>query len=366
MIQNAGYQERSKTIINLEAQLPRFDNTAVLTVAAPPRQTTMFLRGEFSQPGDAVLPGVPAVLPPMPEGPRTRLEFADWPTSPQNPLTPRVTVNRIWQQLFGRGMVETEDDFGTQGTQPSHPELLDWLAAALIEHQWKLKPVIRLIVTSSTYRQSSDQRPDLELHDAENRLLARKSRTRLDAEAIRDSALTASGLLSRTIGGPGVFPFQHEGIMVNRATPAPWIMSDGENRHRRTLYTHYWRLTPHPLLQTFDVPDSLTSCTRRRSTNTPLQSLTLLNDPVFVECAEALARQISSDSGDEETGVRKVLLRCLGRMPDAEELHLLTSVRSEAQQRFEASHETGLAVDVAAWTQVVRVVLNSDEFLTRE
>jgi len=361
-----GYQERSRTIKELEARLPHFDATSVLTTAAPARTTTVFVRGELSQPGESVVPGVPAVLPPMPDGPRTRLQLAQWLTSPQNPLTPRVTVNRIWQQFFGRGLVETENDFGTQGMLPSHPELLDWLAAVLLKQQWRLKPLMRLIVTSSTYRQSSDRRADLDQVDPENRLLARQSRLRLESEAIRDSALAASGLMSRKLGGPSVFPFQHEGIMVNRATAAPWVISDEEDRHRRTVYTYYWRLTPHPLLQTFDAPDSLTSCTRRRQTNTPLQALTLLNDPVFVECSEAMAGKLSESSLDEATCIRHAFLECLGRLPDSKELEILMRVRSEAYEQFEAVNTNGLPIDTAAWTQVIRVLFNSDEFITRE
>jgi hypothetical protein len=363
---DSGYQEKSKTIAEHESRLPRFDMTSVIAAAAPTRTTTLFVRGEFSQPGEPVTPGVPAILHPMPAGPPTRLELAHWLASSQNPLTPRVTVNRIWQQFFGRGLVETENDFGTQGTPPSHPELLDWLAAELIELRWRLKPLMRLIVTSTTYRQSSDRRDALEQLDPENRLLARQSRIRLDAEAIRDSALAVSGLLSRKLGGSSVFPFQHDGIMVNRATAAPWIMSEGEDRYRRTMYTHYWRLTPHPLLQTFDAPDSLTSCTRRRPTNTPLQALTLLNDPIFIECAEAMADKICKDSSDTSTCIRQLFFTCLGRAPDVEELEILMRVKSEAHARFNASNATGLSIDSVVWTQVVRVLLNSDEFITRE
>lgn len=363
---DAGYQARSKTIAEHEARLPRFDTTSVMTVAVPPRTTTLFVRGELSQPGETVTPGVPAILHSMPDGPPTRLELARWLASSRNPLTPRVTVNRIWQQFFGRGLVETENDFGTQGTPPSHPELLDWLAAELVAQRWRLKPLMRLIVTSSTYRQSSDRREIPEQLDPENRLLARQSRIRLDAEAIRDTALVVSGLLSRKLGGPSVFPFQHDGIMVNRATAAPWIMSEGEDRHRRTMYTHYWRLTPHPLLQTFDAPDSLTSCTRRRPANTPLQALTLLNDPIFIECAEVIAERMLENSSDPATCMRQLFLTCLGRPPDVEELKILMRVKSEAHARFSASNGTRLSLDSAVWTQVVRALLNSDEFITRE
>jgi hypothetical protein len=360
------YQQKTAAIRVLESQLPQFDTTSVLMTAVPVRSTTLFYRGEYSQPGPAVTPGVPAVLHSINSPQPTRLDLAEWLVSAQNPLTSRVTVNRIWQQLFGRGLVETENDFGTQGTPPSHPELLDWLAASLIEDEWRIKPLIRRIVMSSAYRQSSQTLAMHSERDPENRLISRQSRRRLDAEIIRDAALKASGLLATEIGGPSVFPFQHDGLMENRATPAPWIMSTGTGRHRRTLYTHYWRLTPHPFLQTFDAPDSLTSCTRRHPTNNPVQSLTMLNDPIFIECAEALGRQLADNPDGTTDKLRYAFLRCLGRYPDTTEVAILQQVHSETAHRSGTAISRSVPGETAAWTQVVRTLFNTDEFITRE
>ena len=218
--QDAGYQARTQTIEELKTQIPELPHAPVLHQPVNPRTTTMFVRGEYTQPGDVVAPDVPNCLPPMPAGPPTRLEFAKWLVSAEHPLTARVTVNRVWQRFFGRGLVETENDFGVQGARPTHPELLDWLSREFIDNGWQLKLLQRLIVCSATYRQASWRRDDLDAVDPENRLLARQSRLRLEAESIRDAALGASGLLSSKIGGPGVFPFQHDGVMLNRATPA--------------------------------------------------------------------------------------------------------------------------------------------------
>ncbi|MBI1916972.1 MAG: PSD1 domain-containing protein [Planctomycetes bacterium] len=364
-VNDVGYQERSRTIDELKAKIPHIDSALVLTAPATPRPTRIFVRGEYTQPGATVTPDVPQCLPPLPRGARTRLELARWLVSPQQPLTPRVTVNRIWQQFFGRGLVETENDFGTQGARPTHPELLDWLATEFVRQGWRLKALHRLIVGSATYRQASHRRADLERIDPENRLLARQSRLRLEAEVIRDAVLATSGLLSTKIGGPSVFPFQHDGIMLNRATPAPWIVSPGADRFRRGMYTHYWRLTPHPQLQTFDAPDTLTACTRRRPSNTPLQALTLLNDPTFVECAESLARRlIGNGPGTDNDRIDRAFRLCLGRTPVALERKLLTDVLTTARARFAASNAK--VVERAAWTQVTRVLINLDEFITRE
>jgi hypothetical protein len=366
LAKDVGYQERSRTIDELKAKVPHIESTLVLTAPATPRRTTMFVRGEYTRPGPGVEPDVPHVLPSLPRGPRTRLELARWLVSPQQPLTPRVTVNRVWQQFFGRGLVETENDFGTQGARPTHPELLDWLATEFVRQGWSLKALHRLIVGSATYRQVSQRRTDLERLDPENRLLARQSRLRLEAEVIRDTALAASGLLSTKIGGPSVFPFQHDGIMLNRATPAPWMMSPGTDRYRRGMYTHYWRLTPHPQLQTFDAPDTLTACTRRRPSNTPLQALTLLNDPTFIECAESLARRLIHHGRNDTERIDQVFRLCLGRAPVALERKLLTDVLRTARARFAASNASADRIEQTAWTQVTRVLLNLDEFITRE
>ena len=269
-----------------------------------------------------VSPGVPAVLPSL-SGPdqKSRLDLARWLVAPNHPLTSRVFVNRVWEHYFGMGLVPTEDNFGLSGEPPSQPELLDWLAAEFIARGWSLKALHRLIVGSATYRQSSHSRPELAGVDPSNRLLARQSRLRLEAEAIRDCALSVSGLLSRKIGGPSVFPYQPDGIMKGRADRGVWVESPGADRYRRGMYTHFWRLTPHPFLRLFDAPDATAACTRRIRSNTPLQALTLLNDPTFTECARALADRLRNDvpEGDRER-VRHGFRLCLGREPTADEI----------------------------------------------
>jgi hypothetical protein len=337
----------------------------------PERVTTTYLRGEFTRPGEAVTPDVPRVLPPLPQGTRTRLDLATWLVSPSQPLTPRVTVNRVWQQLFGRGFVETENDFGTQGARPTHPDLLDWLASDFSQQGWQSKRLIRRIISSAVYRQSSTRRDDLDSIDADNRWLARQSRLRLEAEAIRDVALAVGGLMSTKLGGPSVFPFQHDGVMINRATPAPWTISPGEDRYRRGVYTYYWRLTPHPMLQTFDAPDAITACTRRLPSNTPLQALTLLNDPTFTEAAEHLARQlVTSQFTDDDERVNRAVQLCLSRVPGEEERRLLKQLLSTARLRFNSvSSENAVSAEdgeLTAWTQLARTLLNLEEFIIRE
>ena len=365
------YLERSATIDALTSRIPTFESAQVLQPATPGRVTTMFIRGEFHHPGEPVSPDVPHSLPPLPQGPRTRLELARWLVNEDQPLTPRVTVNRVWQHLFGRGLVETENDFGTQGSRPTHPELLDWLASELRRRGWHLKSLIRQIAQSSTYRQASHHRADVDAIDSDNRWLARQSRLRLEAEVIRDMALAAGGLLSTKIGGPSVFPFQPDGIMINRATPASWTISPGEDRYRRGLYTHYWRLTPHPMLQTFDAPDAITTCTRRQSSNTPLQALTLLNDPMFTEAADAFAREIiSSRLENDDFKVNRMFQLCLSRLPDDHERKLLNQVLSHARSRStEVATGRSLSADSAellAWTQLAQTILNLEEFVVRE
>lgn len=373
------------------------ESTPVLGPSSSERTTTIFVRGDYSQPGAVVSPGVPAVLPPVssqsPEAPN-RLEFARWLVSHENPLTARVTVNRVWQHLFGCGIVETENDFGLQGAFPEHPELLDWLAGNFMDNGWDLKRLVRTIVTSSTYRQASDFRDDLKERDPENRLLARQSRFRRNGESIRDAALSAAGLLSSKVGGPGVFPIQPDGIMLNRATPAEWVTSPGEDRHRRTMYTYYWRLTPHPLLQTFDVPDALQSCTRRRPASTPLQPLAMLNDPIFVECADRLGaelaaafnetadRLLKSDSLLETEAARRHILntafvRCLGRFPDETESAILieelkglnlssVSDLKDGTTGASPAAEASMAAEVGKWSHVVRILFSLEEFVVRD
>jgi hypothetical protein len=288
----------------------------------------------------------------MPEGAATRLDLARWLVSRENPLLARVTVNRYWQHLFGRGIVETEDDFGIQGILPTHPALLDWLAVEFMESGWGVKALVRQMVTSATYRQASLQRPELQELDPRNTLLARQNRIRLDAEIIRDSALTAAGVLNPQIGGPSVFPPQPDGVMTLGQQDRAWVPSEGAGRFRRGMYTYFWRATPHPSLTVFDAPDAQSACTRRVRSTTPLQALTLLNDTAYVELAQALAARIVHEGGTEkEQGIEAIFRLCLGRTPQPSEAAILGEL---------------LAKEDNAWPAVARAMLNLDEFITRE
>jgi mono/diheme cytochrome c family protein len=347
-----------KKIAQLQKELPVIPTTLVLQERKTPRTTNIHLGGDFLRKGAVVTPDVPHVLPPLSKTNRpTRLDLARWLIDPRNPLTARVAVNRIWQQYFGLGIVETENDFGTQGTPPSHPELLDWLATEFRDRGWSIKHMHRLIVASATYRQSSRHRPELATIDARNRLLARQNRLRLDAEVVRDVALSASGLLNRKIGGPSVYPPQPSGVYAFTQIPRNWQASTGSDRYRRGLYTYFWRSAPHPDLTVFDAPDALSTCTRRNRSNTPLQALTLLNDQGFFEFAQALAGRILREgpSSDRER-IAYAFRLCLGRQPNERE-------RQTLERLLQKQHE---AKALDAWTSVARVLLNLDEFITRE
>jgi hypothetical protein len=250
-----------------------------------------------------------------------------------------VIANRVWQQYFGRGIVETDNDFGAQGTVPSHPQLLDWLALELIEQKWSLKALHRLIVTSRTYQQSSSDRPELRERDPDNYLLARQQRLRLDAEVVRDVALAASGLLSPKLGGPPVYPPIPDGVMGQGQVKRVWAVSKGADRYRRGLYTFVYRASPPPSLNVFDAPDGFNSCTRRIRSNTPLQALTLMNDSAFVEFAAALEKIIQKD------GLEIAFRRCTSRSPSRDELAVLKKLDT---------------------LTAARALLNLDETITRE
>lgn len=358
-----GHGLRVKTIAALRDQDPKIRKTHVARELAAPRTTHIFRRGEFSEPAGAVKPNVPTVLPRMTGGDHaSRLDLARWLVVPSNPLTARVIVNRVWQQYFGLGIVATEDNFGLSGEPPSHPELLDWLAHDFVTQGWSLKRLHRLIVESAVYRQSSHVRPELAEVDPQNRLLARQSRMRLEAESIRDAALAVSGLLSRKVGGPSVFPYQPEGVLTGRAVKADWVVSPGEDRHRRGMYTYFWRLTPHPFLRLFDAPDSSSACTRRTRSNTPVQALTLLNDPMFIECAEALANRLLKDipAGDRER-IRHAFRLCLGREATTSELQKIERYLADWRAPGATSER-----DRSAWVGLARAMLNLDEFMTKE
>ncbi len=374
--QDAGVLERRKAINAVTGLLPEIPRTLVMRDLPQPRPTHILLQGDFLRKGDRVEPGTPAALPPLAVGSPTRLDMARWIVDEANPLTPRVTVNRVWQRYFGRGIVPTENDFGTQGEPPSHPHLLDWLAAEFVARDWSLKSLHRLIVTSATYRQSSAYRADLASADPANQLLGRQARLRVESEIVRDLALSASGMRDVKIGGPSVFPAQPPGVMIRR----PWPESQGGDRYRRGLYTYFWRTSPHPGLMVFDSPDSLTIATRRNQSNTPLQALTLLNDTGFHEFAQGLAERALRETPDAGTADRAshMFRVCLARKPSQEELEALARLASHQLDAFRSSPEQADEVltlraapandpaETAAWAVVAGVLMNLDEFITRE
>jgi hypothetical protein len=330
----------------------------IMKEVAQLRPTFLHIRGDFLRNDEktgmltpGVLQAVAPALPPAAQ--RTRLDLAKWLISPDNPRTPRVTMNRVWMRYFGRGIVETEEDFGTQGSPPTHPELLDWLASEFIRRGWSLKAMHRLIVTSATYRQSSHARADIAERDPRNLLLARQERLRVEGEIVRDGALSASGLLDSTIGGPSVHPPQPEGVYAFTQTGKKWEPDTGPNRFRRGLYTQFYRSSPYPLFTTFDAPDFQNVCTRRARSNTPLQALNLANDPAFLEMAAALAKRVEREvpANDLDARLRRAFVLCLSREPSAKELAVLHTY-CEAQ-------DGGLA-------SVARALFNTDNFITRE
>jgi mono/diheme cytochrome c family protein len=355
-----------------------------------PRATHVHLRGDFLSPGPEVQANTLEVLPPLSargEHP-DRLDLARWLVDKKNPLTARVTANRIWQNHFGRGLVFTSDDFGTQGEPPSHPELLDWLAAELQDGDWRLKRLHRLIVTSATYRQSAVARPELVDRDPYNTWLARQNRIRMEAEIVRDLALSASGQLDRTVGGPSVRPPQPFGLFdVAYAGPtgfAKWEASKGPDRYRRGMYIWFQRISPYPSLMAFDSPEMNLTCSRRERSNTPLQSLTLLNDVVFVECAQALGRRMVTEvrpkreHGAADKRIEFAFRACLGRPPTDAEHAVLRQLYARMLDRYQGEPAAAVkligeslpenvdASQLAACVAVARALVNLDEFITRE
>jgi hypothetical protein len=392
-----GLVERVNNLRELRKREPRLTTTLIMRELPQPRETHILLGGDFTRKGAVVRPAVPAVLPQLPPGAITRLDLARWLMDARNPLTSRVTVNRMWQAYFGKGIVETENDFGLQGARPTHPELLDWLATEFMHAGWSQKAVHRLIVTSATYRQASRMRPDIEEKDPYNRLLARQNRLRLDAEIIRDAALTASGLLVDTIGGPSVFPPIPDGALSVTQVKQDWPTADGPDRYRRGMYTFFRRSALYPQLAAFDAPDATSACTRRVRSNTPLQALTTLNDLAFTEFAKGLAARVIKDSpADDTKRLEYAFLLTMARHPLPEERDRL--LRYLARRIDEYKTSPSLASELiynggkfkpdgspenppprllasrlpkdlpleAAWTGVARVLLNLDDFLTRE
>ncbi|HEY6167643.1 MAG TPA: PSD1 and planctomycete cytochrome C domain-containing protein [Verrucomicrobiae bacterium] len=357
------FKAKNDRLARAESSKAGMVSTMVLAESAKPRETVMFIKGDFTRRGEPVQSDVPAALPRLVAPPSgktpNRLDLARWLVSPENPLTARVAMNRIWQQYFGKGLVETENDFGTMGLPPSHPELLDWLATELIRQKWSLKAMHRLIVNSATYQQSSHARPDLALKDPNNKLLARQNRLRLDAEIVRDVMLGASGLLSPKVGGPSVYPPIPDGAMSLGQVKRQWKPAQDSERYRRGMYTFYYRATPHPSLSVFDAPDAFSACTRRIRSNTPLQALTLLNDQACYEFSQALGERVLREGqGSDGERLDLAFRLCLARPPQAKE-------RERLQQLF-TQQKTAAADEREAWATLARVLLNLDETITRE
>ena len=346
------------------------------------RRTHVLLRGSFLSPGEEVGPGVPARFHPLNDSwPRNRLGLAQWIVDPDNPLTARVTVNRIWEQLFGIGLVETSEDFGQQGEPASHPALLDWLAAEFVEGGWSLKRLLRTIVTSAMYRQDSAVRPELQEMDPRNRLLGHAPAVRLSAESTRDTALALAGILSPKKFGPSVMPYQPDGVWQVVYSGDKWVMSSGEDAHRRGLYTFWRRTSPYPSLVAFDAPSREFCVVRRSRTNTPIQALVTLNDPAFVECARLLALRILREApADDASRLRYGFRLCTARMPIAAEVDRLQRLLEEERAHFRTAsddarrlvgapsahdHAEFATGALAAWTVVANVLLNLDEVLVK-
>lgn len=342
---------------------PEGSTTLVLDARKQPRMTSLLKRGDFLKPGDRVSTGVPAMLNSLPkEADGSRLTFAKWLVSRDAPTTARAFVNRVWQAYFGTGLVETPEDFGTQGAKPSHPELLDWLACEFMDHGWSIKHLHRLIVTSQTYQQDSRVTPELLERDPYNRLLARGPRFRVEGEIVRDIQLAVSGLLNLQVGGRGVMPPAPEYLFQKPVSyaPFPWKVEDTDQKYRRSVYVFRRRSTPYPFLSTFDVPNGEASCIKRARSNTPLQALMTLNETLSLEAAQHLAQRMTDGGkGDDKAAIALGFQLCTSRQPTAKEtdvlLHLL------AQQRGSATPET-----LAPMTTVARALLNLDETITKE
>jgi hypothetical protein len=372
---------QKQTKLKARIKILREPTSLVMQELAQPRQSHVFSRGDFRQPAESVVPGVPAVLHPYSSAKSDRLALARWLVDRRNPLTARVTVNRWWAELFGHGIVETVEDFGMKGQPPSHPELLDWLAVEFTENGWSMKHVLREIVTSATYRQSSKLTPELLARDDKNELYAREPRVRMDAEMIRDNALAISGLLSKKQFGPSVRPYQPDGIWIKVGGQRfDYEVSPGEDRYRRGIYVVLKRGSPYPSFVNFDATARLACTAKRSRSNTPLQALTLLNDPVYVEAAQALAERVLKERPKASVGDRitHMFRLCVGRMPKSTELDALQRLydkQSKAAQRDPAATQDligSLAIpngvkpaELAAWYAVATALLNLDETITK-
>lgn len=376
--------EKGKRLAALKAELAAIvPATVPVQRELPPgkrRKTFIEYRGNFLDRGPRVSEGVPAAFQPLPKDmPVNRLALAKWLVDRDNPLSARVLVNRLWEKIFGIGLVATSEDFGTQGEMPSNPELLDYLATELVASGWDVKHIIRLMVTSAAYRQSSRVAPELQERDPDNRLLARGPRFRLDAEAIHDQSLAVSGLLSAKMFGPAVRPVQPSfGLVASFGGSMDWQTSEGEDRYRRAIYTAWRRTNPYPSMSTFDSADRAVCALRRPRTNTPLQALVTLNDPVYVEAAQALARRIVREGGATAADkVRYAWRLCLARTANDDETARMVALYEKSCERFAQKPDDarklagtptptkGDPAPLAAWTTVANVMLNLDEFLMR-
>ena len=383
--------EELARLVKARAELEKVvPTTMVMQELDKPRDTFLLLRGAYDARGEKVPMAVPAFLPAMPKGePANRLGLARWLVDPAHPLTARVTVNRFWQTFFGTGIVKTSEDFGLQGELPSHPDLLDWLSVEFREKGWNIKGLVRLIVTSAAYRQSSNVTPALLSKDPENRLLARGQRYRLPAEFVRDQALAVSGLLDPRIGGASVFPYQPAGLweeLMSRSdgdnfTAQKYVQSHGADLYRRSMYTFWKRTSPPPSLSTFDAPDRETCTVRRGRTNTPLQALVLMNDPTYVEASRKLAERMMREGGTTpEERIAFAFRLATARKPTAEESAVLRKIFDKQVAVYGSDNKAAMqllsvgesprdeklpAPELAAWTTVASTILNLDEAVSK-
>ncbi|HZV33764.1 MAG TPA: DUF1553 domain-containing protein, partial [Verrucomicrobiae bacterium] len=377
------FDDAHQTLLELEREAP---TTMVMQELPQPRPAYVLFRGQYDQRRDQVQPDVPEFLLAFPKSaPRNRLGLAQWLTNPENPLTARVVVNRFWQSVFGIGIVKSSEDFGYQADWPSHPELLDWLAVEFVESGWDVKKLLKLMVTSTAYRQDSRSTPELNERDPDNRLLAHGPRRRLTAEMLRDEALSLSGMLEDRIGGPPVYPYQptnyYKGIVVAADLPGTtYKESIGADLYRRSLYTFWKRTVPNPTLATFDEPDREVCVARRLRTNTPLQALALMNDVIRLETARKLAERMLLEGGDKaEARLSFAFELATGRHPDRGELKALLNLLHESNAHFQSDKKAAdefLAVgesktnpkldhaELAAYADVASLILNLDETIT--
>ena len=355
-----------KNLLDLKEERARFAAslpTVMVMREGPVRETHVLIRGAYDRPAEKVSPGVPAVLPPLPAGaPNNRLGFARWLVDPSNPLTARVAVNRFWQVYFGAGLVKTVEDFGSQGEWPANPELLDWLATEFVRTGWDMKALQKTIVMSATYRQSSKITPELLQKDPDNRLLARGARLRLPAETVRDQALAVSGLLVDKIGGPSVKPYQPPGLWKELAGGDDYRPDTGDGLHRRSLYTFWKRTAPPPMMMNFDAAGREACVVRELRTNTPLQALDLMNDPIFLEAARALAGRMLREGGPTPADRIAYGFRlATARPPKRRESGvLLSSLRYYLDTLPPQNRET------AAYATVASLILNLDAVVSKD